>query len=216
MDDEELEAVKLGERLRRDAQYHAAPPRLAARILAALPEESAADTPKRRPRWNLWWAAPAFAGACALFLAVGLYLGGFGADDPFADEVIAAHVRSLMVDHASDVASSDRHTVKPWFAGKLDYAPPVVDLTAQGFALVGGRLDYLERRPVAALVYRHRQHLINLFVSPAKGNESPRTISRQGFHLLRWTSRGMNFRAVSDLNPEDLANFKAMLEKAAE
>ena len=149
-------------------------------------------------------------------LAAGLYVLAPGPDEKLVDEIVAAHVRSLMVDHAFDIASSDSHTVKPWFAGKLPFAPPVIDLTSQGFALVGGRLDYVDRRPVAALVYRHRQHLVNLFILPASSDARPRTVERQGFHLAGWERSGMKWWAVSDLNPQELAQFRAALEKAAE
>ena len=201
---------EVGERIRNEATYHAAPTHLRARILASLPQERAAR------RWKPWGLASGLAAAFALVLAVGVYVAMPGADERFADEIVAAHVRSLMVDHAFDVASSDSHTVKPWFAGKLDYSPPVFDLTAQGFALVGGRLDYLDRRPVAALVYRHRQHLINLFILPAARGARPRSLDHQGFHLAAWDRGGMTWWAVSDLNAQELAQFRAALEKAAE
>jgi len=216
MDDESAEAAKLGELIRQEATYHKAPAGLAARVLASLPETP--TVPARAParRWNPWGLASGFAAAFALMLAVGVYLAMPGADERLADDIVAAHVRSLMVDHAFDVASSDSHTVKPWFAGKLDYSPPVVDLAAQGFALVGGRLDYLDRRPVAALVYKHRQHLINLFILPAARGARPRSLDQQGFHLAAWDRAGMTWWAVSDLNAQELAQFRAALEKAAE
>ena len=216
MDAEEAGARILAERIKGEATYHAAPPGLAARVLASLPHETAAGKPASRSRWNPWAIASAFSGAFALVLAVGVYLAVPGAEERLADEVVAGHVRSMMAGHAAGVASSDTHAVKPWFAGKLDFAPPVADLTSQGFALVGGRLDYVDRRPVAALVYRHRQHSINLFVWPAAGGARERSFERQGFHLLRWTREGMNFWAVSDLNAGDLAGFKALLGSTAE
>jgi anti-sigma factor RsiW len=126
-----------------------------------------------------------------------------------AQELAASHVRSLQVDHLTDVASSDQHTVKPWFAGKLDLAPPVVDLTAQGFPLVGGRLDYLDRRPVAALVFRHKQHVINLFVGlPPLMAASAAPVAMQGYNLRFWQDGDFSFWAVSDLNPADLGAFE--------
>ena len=203
---------EVGERIRNEATYHAAPPQLRARILASLPKEPAA--PVRR--WKPWGLAAGFAAAFVVLLAAGIFILMPGADQRLTDEIVTAHVRSLMVDHAFDVASSDSHTVKPWFAGKLDFSPPVFDLTAQGFALVGGRLDYIDRRPVAALVYRHRQHLINLFILPATRDIRPRTLEQQGFHLAAWEKAGMTWWAISDLNATELAQFKAVLEKAAE
>ena len=199
-----------GERIRNEATYHAAPAHLRARILASLPQEPAGR------RWKHWGLASGLAAAFVLLLAAGFFILMPGPDQRLADEIVAAHVRSLMVGHAFDVASSDSHTVKPWFAGKLDFSPPVFDLTAQGFALVGGRLDYIDRRPAAALVYRHRQHLINLFLLPATRNARPRTLEQQGFHLAAWEKAGMTWWAISDLNATELAQFKAALEKAAE
>ena len=129
-----------------------------------------------------------------------------------SEELVSDHVRSLMASHLFDVASTDQHTVKPWFTGKLDYSPPVVDLADQGFPLSGGRLDYLDGRPVAVLVYRHRKHVINLFVLPdpvgATGlGRDPKTESLRGYHSIHWSTAGMTFHAVSDVNVADLAEF---------
>ena len=125
-------------------------------------------------------------------------------------ELVASHVRSQMLpSHRFDVASSDPHTVKPWFEGKLDFSPPVKDLADRGFPLVGGRLDYLHNRPVAALVYQRRKHLISLFTWPAgdPANQAPRAATRQNQHVVRWAQGGMNYWAVSDLNAEELQQF---------
>jgi anti-sigma factor RsiW len=129
--------------------------------------------------------------------------------DLVARDVLAGHIRSLMVAHLTDVESDDRHTVKPWFRGKLDFAPTVPDLTRQGFRLLGGRLDYVSDRPVAAVVYRRRQHVINLFLWPAgdKPQAAPRVAAGQGYHLVHWIGGGMNCWAASDLNPEELSKF---------
>src|SRR5206468_11378778 len=131
-----------------------------------------------------------------------------------ATQLIASHVRSLMADHLTDVASSDQHTVKPWLDAKLDFAPPVVDLSSEGFPLIGGRLDYLDNRPVAALVYGRRKHFINLFVWPAASHAAkvPKTITREGYQLLHWADSDFNYWTVSDVNVNDLQLFKQQFE----
>lgn len=133
------------------------------------------------------------------------------ADDRVVEQVVAGHVRSLQVEHATDVASSDRHTVKPWFRGKLDFSPHVPDLSPQGFSLSGGRLDYLADRPVAALVYYRQLHPINVFIWPsANANDEERVgrkISRQGFQIRYWQRYGMTYWAISDLNDHEIDDF---------
>jgi len=129
------------------------------------------------------------------------------------DQVVDGHVRSLMAEHLFDVESTDQHTVKPWFLGKLDFAPPVADLSSIGFPLVGGRLDYLGGQPVAALVYQRQKHTINVFVSPSKSSD-PADVERseRGFHVHHWARDGMSFWAVSDLNEAELAQFVRALQ----
>jgi anti-sigma factor RsiW len=131
-----------------------------------------------------------------------------------ADTVVAAHIRALQPGHLMDVASTDQHTVKPWFDGRLDYAPPVRDLAAEGFPLAGGRLDYVGHWPVAALVYRRALHVIELFVWPADGASAANAGSRDGYNFVRWRQDGMTFWAVSDLNGRELAAFAAEWRKA--
>jgi anti-sigma factor RsiW len=137
-------------------------------------------------------------------------------DDRIGQQVVASHVRSLLADHLTDVASSDRHTVKPWFAGKLDFAPAVVDLSADGFPLVGGRLDYLEHRPVAALVYTRRKHAINLFVWPAEHAAAGalQSATSQGYQIVHWNDAGTSYWAISDLNSSELGQFVQLYRAA--
>jgi anti-sigma factor RsiW len=132
-------------------------------------------------------------------------------------DVVSAHLRSLQAGHLTDVISTDQHTVKPWFNGKLDVAPPVIDLTAQGFTLVGGRLDYLDARAIGAVVYRRRQHVINLFVAQTADVEhhAAKLETMQGFNVWRWSDRGLNYWAVSDLGADELAEFGEKLQAAS-
>ena len=126
-------------------------------------------------------------------------------------EVVANHIRSMQVDKARlvDVRSSNRHKVKPWFNDKLDFSPPVPDLAPQGFELLGGRMDYLDGRPVAAVVYQRREHIISVILWPDLANVDTQTgrETRQGFHVFRWAHGGMNYFVVSDLNAEELDGF---------
>jgi anti-sigma factor RsiW len=137
--------------------------------------------------------------------------------DQEADTVVAAHVRSLLANHLNDVVSSSHHTVKPWFAGKIDFSPPVPDLSAQGFELIGGRLDYLEHQPVAAVVYRKHGHVINVLVSRAgSGLESlPHSSWAHGYALRSWKQGGLDVVAVSDIDPLELANLEQGYEAPA-
>jgi anti-sigma factor RsiW len=160
------------------------------------------------------WKLLAF-GATALALLTLLIRPGFSEPDRLLDEAVSSHVRSLMADHLTDVASSDQHTVKPWFNGKIDFAPSVKDFAAQGYPLTGGRLDYLEGHSVAALVYRHNQHFINVFVWPA-GNAGAGKSSvdhRRGYSIIRREGGGLRYCLVSDLNQEELAKLASLLQQ---
>jgi anti-sigma factor RsiW len=206
----------LSAQLREPALYAAAPERLHRRIADAIAAESPPTA--LRPARRQWLQLAAACVTAAVLGSGATYLSLIGSPVSLADEVVANHVRSLLVENrAVDVPSSDEHTVKPWFNGKLDFAPPVVDLTSDGFPLLGGRLDYAGQRTVAALVYRHRQHIINLFLWPADGGATDGgamvTESRQGYHLLHWSSEGMTYWAVSDLNPADLKAFGDLVQQ---
>lgn len=184
-----------------------APEGLTARIEAMIGEIAPAPPRRRLAVLAPWAVSGAFAA-----IAASLALLTFNPSAPQAGletEVISSHIRSLQVSHLTDVATSDRHTVKPWFNGKIDFAPPVVDLAAQGFPLAGGRLDYLHDRTVAALVYRRRAHVINLFVWPSKPGETLAGVRRHdGYSLVYWTAGGLEFWAVSDIDQTDLQAFE--------
>jgi anti-sigma factor RsiW len=157
--------------------------------------------------------------ALSTAMAASVVVGVIRSDeqDRVLGDVVSAHVRSLQGEHLTDVETTDQHTVKPWFNGKLDLAPPVVDLTAQGFTLIGGRLDYLDGRAVASIVYRRRKHVINLFVAPAADSQGQRTklVSSQGYNICRWSAHGLDYYAVSDINADELREFVEKFEQAA-
>lgn len=202
------EQCAVSAQLKKELAYFNAPAGLAERIGAALPRDRPDSLRSGYRNINWFNAGAAVATLLMAIWSVDLYLSLPSAQERLTEEVVASHVRSLQVDHLSDVASSDRHTVKPWFNGKLNFSPPVADLAPQGFALVGGRLDYLDGRPVAALVYRHNQHPINLYIWPGPAMDAaPQGQDRSGYHLARWTSGGMNYWAISDLAANELGNF---------
>lgn len=192
----------------------ASPASLRSRIEAVLPAPPArAETvmplvrPSRRSFFGGFAAGAALSGALAASLALTVFRTD--TERTLADEVVSAHIRSLQPGHLMDVETSDQHTVKPWFDGKVDVAPPVIDLTALGFTLLGGRLDYIDGEPVASVVYRRRKHIINLFVARRLGSNhafvSVRTV--QGYNVRHWSSQGLDFWAVSDLDGDELGEF---------
>jgi len=217
----ELEALQ--GRVSAQATAYQAPSHLRHRIQAALAAERAAAPSKSRPRRHGWAAWPwawinlglATAASAAFAVTLSLYMSQPSSNDLLEQELVASHFRALMPNHLADVVSTDQHTVKPWFAGKLDFSPPVHDLADAGYPLLGGRLDYLQQRPVAALVYGHRKHIINVYVWPAVAPLREQQSEHQGFHVLRWSQEGMAFSAVSDLNPQDLADFAQRLRARA-
>jgi mycothiol system anti-sigma-R factor len=200
--------------VRAELASYRAPDTLRMRVRDAVREAAPAVSPSRQSAWS--WLAVA---AAVVLAVVGTWkvAADRAATTIVTEEVLAAHVRSLMPGHLTDVLSSDQHTVKPWFNGKLDFSPPVTDQAAAGFPLEGGRLDYVGDRPVAALVYARRLHHINVFIWPSR-DTAPRSSAtraeRNGYHFYRWAEGGMTFWAVSDLSQAELGDFVRLLERA--
>jgi anti-sigma factor RsiW len=194
-----------------DVRY-TAPSSLRERIEASLPQPKSAEVVPLRSRRSVLRGF-AMGSVVSALAATGLVAIVLRNDDEqrIESEVVSAHLRSLQAGHLIDVVSTDQHTVKPWFNGKLDVSPPVIDLTAQGFTLIGGRLDYLDARAIGAVVYKRRQHVINLFVAQTASTERKpaKMETMQGFSVLRWSEQGMNFWAVSDIGADELNEFGA-------
>lgn len=206
--------------LSRDSVRWRAPETLRARVLADVMQQGSARSRSSESRpggWGRfmailrrWSLIPSLAVlAASLFIAVAPLNHG----NQLTDDLVAGHVRSLLADHLTDVASSNRHVVKPWFVGKLDFAPPVIDLEMQGFPLVGGRVDYIDGRVVAALVYRRHSHIINVFIWPANA-AGDKSMMREGYNLMSWTRGGLVFWAVTDLEASELKQFQQALTAA--
>jgi anti-sigma factor RsiW len=199
---------------------YSAPAGLRERIQAAIPRNEAKPKLISVGKSRNWQHI-------AASLLLGVIAGGTAVEfmplrhgqPTLADQLLSSHVRSQMLEsHHVDVESSDQHTVKPWFKGKLDFSPSVHDLADKGYPLVGGRLDYLDHRPVAALVYQRRQHLINLFIWPVSAGqeETSRTLSSQGYHFVHWIQSNTNYWAVSDLNADELNDFAELVKGKSE
>lgn len=189
------------------------PDHVRAQVLDALTREAQTQQRQSAPAatgsgllgWiRQWLFVPSLAAlAASLFLVV----APLRESSSLQDEIVAGHVRSLLANHLTDVATSDQHTVKPWFNGKIDFSPPVVDLAPQGFPLVGGRVDYIGGRVVAALIYRRNGHLINIFIWPASAAATT-TSSRDGYNMTSWSKDGLMFSAVSDVSADDISRLR--------
>ena len=216
-----LDGIRAVRHTLRTAPYFQAPEALAARVRTTMAAASTSSSRPRAPRplyrrWQPWLAAAASLAVVSLAVAGVLRQRAALADDATTAAVIEGHVRSLMADHLTDVASADRHTVKPWFAGRIDFSPTVVDLASDGFPLVGGRLDYIDHRTAAAMVYKRREHVINVFVWPQAGG-SPSHVTRsdaRGYHVISWTRDGVAVWMVSDLALVELEDFARKLDAA--
>jgi len=205
---------ELTDLIRSETPHFKASPFLKTRIQATLRKEKSSSA--TIPWWKHFsptWMFSGLAGAAAVLviLAVGIF---WTQRIPLlAQEAVVNHVRSLQVSHLVDVASTDQHTVKPWFAGKLDYSPQVVDLGPSGYPLIGGRLDVLDHRDVTAIVYQRRKHYINLFIWPRNADSlDGRFYSQNGYHVLGWTKSGMNYLVVSEVGEKELREFVKMIQ----
>ena len=193
--------------LKQDSLFYSAPAELRQTLKAALRPPTEFNRPFRT--WSWFTAATAGVAVICLALLLSLALTRPSPQQQLAQDIVSSHIRSLMANHEMDVASSDQHTVKPWFDGKLDFSPPVKDLAAQGFPLIGGRLDYVGNRAVAVLVFHRYKHVINLFIWPTKESDSEPAVRTaiNGYNLIHWSRGGMTFWAVSDLNERELMEF---------
>jgi len=216
---EELEAMRTA--LRTRLTYHRAPPGLAARIGSALPREAppAKVAPRRWSLSSVWgFAGSGLVGALAGVALTVAMLGGYpsGADGELQG-VINSQIRARMADHLTDMLTSDQHTVKPWLSARLPVSPPVPELKDVGFPLVGGRVDYINGRPTAVVVYRHAKHVVNLYAWAATGltDTGFRTAQRQGFNIVSWQQGGIAYHAVSDCEPAALMRFAQEIKRAA-
>jgi anti-sigma factor (TIGR02949 family) len=206
---------RLRDDIRQAAPVYRAPEALRRQLRSTLRREAAANAPTalRAPGWL------AYAASILIALAVGsggtVLLTGARQNDTVANEVIDSHLRSLLGSHLTDVASSDEHTVKPWFAGRTDLSPPGVDLAAEGFPLIGGRLDLIQGKPVPALVYRVGKHIINVIVLPARPDDFGETLARRGYTLRHWDEGDLGYWAVSDTSPDEFGKFEHTFRAAA-
>jgi anti-sigma factor RsiW len=209
-----LEAGRAMSGLLRELPLEPVPDLLRARVERELRAIAGASRPALPGRDRRWMAMAASLIVAVSIGWVGGTLTGRGSSD---DELVSTYLRVAASDHAVDVASTDRHTVKPWFAGRIDYSPPVHDLTAQGFPLEGGRVDVVEGRKVSVLVYRHNHHRIALSLWPSSSTDTPPKVTmRDGFSLAEWRHGGFEMHAVSDLAPSEMAAFAAALNKAVD
>jgi anti-sigma factor RsiW len=209
----ETEQIRaLHEALASDSPAYRAPVHLRKNIRAALRRETRSGEREFSP-WFIFATGAAFA---ALILGLFLFQTIRGSrENSIVDQVVANHVRSLLATHLVDIGSSDQHTVKPWFDGKIDFAPDVHDFAMSGFPLIGGRLDYLDGKTVVALVYQRNKHPINVFITPAikSGDTPPSSSIDRGYNVLSWTHREMTYWAVSDLNETELRELASLLAR---
>ena len=205
--------------LRQELTYESAPAALRARIMRVLDEERAVQSPRRvkvrgvswRPQ-PFWKGAFSGIGGSAIAAGIALFLLAPPLTNPVLDDLVSAHVRSLMPDHLIDVVSTDKHTVKPWFAGHTDVSPVVADFDQQGYRLIGGRADYFDRQRAAVVVYQHGAHVINVFSWAADQRGWPKNTTRNGYHLAFWRTGNLMYCAVSDTGWDELLGLVRLLQ----
>jgi anti-sigma factor RsiW len=205
--------------IREGSLYHPSPPQLRSRILSAIVAESGSPMRIDRSSNVRWWIGIAATIVIAAGLAWQLIpraneSAGLNA---ITQELVSDHIRSLLATHLMDVQSTDQHTVKPWFNGKTDFSPTVQNFAKDGFVLVGGRLDYADGRSIAALVYQHNKHFINVFVWPIaeKQKLASQSLSTRGYHVIQWSDGGFNYTAISDMAMDDLQRLAQLMQKPA-
>jgi anti-sigma factor RsiW len=201
--------------LKDENMYFAPPAGLKKKISASIKssEKKQVNFKTGLLRWQ--GAAAVFAVAAAVLLIIILFRPAPSPEEQVTEQIVNNHMRSLMPNHLTDVQNSDQHTVKPWFNGKLDFSPPVLDLSSQGFTLVGGRLDYINGQPVAAIVYQRKSHYINFFFwfSDNKDDVSKKVSVTRGYNLIHWTKGNRNYWAISDLNLTELDEFITKIQE---
>lgn len=202
--------------VRNDLLRYRSPSALKKGVRGILAAQRRRERKESRPIWSRispQW--PAAAASAAAMLVIGAALWLRPVPNSVEREVVDSHVRSLMAGHLTDVVSTDQHTVKPWFAGKVDFSPPVRDFATEGFPLIGGRLDYIDNHAAAAVVYRRNQHVINALVWPVHApDQGSRNSSEHGYHLIQTIHYGMQFWIVSDLNSDELTQFAKLFVTA--
>jgi anti-sigma factor RsiW len=214
---EDLQQVRTA--LRQDLRYASTPPALRARIMRALDEERSVSSSRlhgeRLTRWRprpFWRGAFSGIGGTAIAASIAFFLLAPPLTDPLLDDLVSAHVRSLMPDHLIDVVSTDKHTVKPWFAGHTDVSPVVADFQQQGYRLIGGRADYFDRQRAAVVVYQHGSHVINVFSWASTQRSVPQDTARSGYHLAFWQAGNLQYCAVSDTAWDELLGLVRLLQ----
>ncbi len=210
------EQIHVSALIKNNTKYFEATPQFTKRLEADLPADRTKATQQKSPNsfWNLNWVNTWGSGGVitasllAIVWSTSLFLATPSAQDKLTEELVSSHVRALEVDHLSDVISTDQHTVKPWFNGKLDFSPPVIELASTGFPIEGGRIDYIDGRTIAVIVYRHNKHPINLYIWPSTNKDSDiQRTTRNGYNIVNWTGEGMNYWAISDLDTGKLQEF---------